>query len=521
VTASSGGSGKRWTAQISYDNKRHYLGTFDTKHEAALAYDKAARQCGEDMPLNYERIAAEEAVVKVHIPAVWESGLRQSSEYRGVSWNKSSNKWKAQINYDGKRHYLGVFEDEEEAARAYDIAEKAHQDEKEQAEHTLVHDTCAGPKQPKPHPASGFNGVHASGKSSRKRPRKGENDCSLALKKVRPRPASGFYGVYASSGGSGKRWTAQISYDNKRHYLGTFDTKQEAALAYDRAARQCREDKPLHRSKPVNYESIAAAEAAVQAQAEHIRVDDTCAGPKQPKPRPASGFYGVFASSGGSGKRWTAQISYNNKRHYIGTFDTKHEAALAYDRAARQRGEDMPLNYESIAAAEAAVQAVPRQQRQQQRQLTGGGGAAAHDEELATTKRKCVAPVYLVHEQEGRKPQVGYHKQANDRKRPRKGGEDGRSLAQKKVRPRPASGFYGVYASSNGNGERWKAQITYDNKRHQMGTFNTKHEAALAYDKAARQCGEDMPLNYESIAAAEALLCVAASAVCTQVGSGG
>ena len=58
-----------------------------------------------------------------------------------------------------------------------------------------------------------------------------------------------------------KRWAAKISYDGKKHYLGTFDTKQEAALAYDRAARQYRKDKPL------NYESIAAAEEAAATAA--------------------------------------------------------------------------------------------------------------------------------------------------------------------------------------------------------------------------------------------------------------
>jgi hypothetical protein len=79
--------------------------------------------------------------------------------------------------------------------------------------------------------------------------------------------------------------------------------------------------------------------------------------PKKPKPRPASGFYGVSAER----KRWAAHIYYDGKRHYLGTFDTKQEAALAYDRAARQCGKDKPLNYESIAAAEeaAAVAASP------------------------------------------------------------------------------------------------------------------------------------------------------------------
>jgi hypothetical protein len=31
------------------------------------------------------------------------------------------------------------------------------------------------------------------------------------------------------------------------------------------------------------------------------------------------------------------------------------------------------------------------------------------------------------------------------------------------------------------------------------GTLGTKQEAALAYDRRARQCGEDKPLNYESM----------------------
>jgi hypothetical protein len=143
--------------------------------------------------------------------------------------------------------------------------------------------------------------------------------------------------VYANK----KRWRAEIYYDSKQHYLSTFDTKQEAALVYDRAARQCGEDKLL------NYESIKAAkEAAVQAQAEHTLVHL-----KQPKHFPASGFYGVSADS----KRWSAQIYYDSKKHYLGTFDTKQEAALAYDREARQCGKNKPLNYESIAAAEEAA----------------------------------------------------------------------------------------------------------------------------------------------------------------------
>src|ERR1043166_12919 len=44
----------------------------------------------------------------------------QSSQYRGVSWHKGSNKWQAYVDCDKIRIYLGRFDSEKEAAEAYD-----------------------------------------------------------------------------------------------------------------------------------------------------------------------------------------------------------------------------------------------------------------------------------------------------------------------------------------------------------------------------------------------------------------
>ncbi len=47
-------------------------------------------------------------------------GWGKNSKYKGLCWDKYNKKWRAQIHYNRKCRYLGVFEDEVEAAKEYD-----------------------------------------------------------------------------------------------------------------------------------------------------------------------------------------------------------------------------------------------------------------------------------------------------------------------------------------------------------------------------------------------------------------
>ena len=99
-----------------------YLGSFDDEVDAARAYDARARFLGKFAWCNFD---------DDHGPAPMknESRAALSSQYRGVfaqPWGKFQAKLKSKtqigmegVNADGQM-YLGTFDDEDEAARAYD-----------------------------------------------------------------------------------------------------------------------------------------------------------------------------------------------------------------------------------------------------------------------------------------------------------------------------------------------------------------------------------------------------------------
>ncbi|XP_076952583.1 AP2-like ethylene-responsive transcription factor TOE3 [Bidens hawaiensis] len=124
----------RWESHIWDCRKQVYLGGFDTAHAAARAYDRAAIKFrGVEADINFALEDYEDDLKQmsnlskeefVHVLRRQSTVFpRDSSKYRGVTLHKCG-RWEARLGqFLGKKYvYLGLFDTEVEAARAYDKA---------------------------------------------------------------------------------------------------------------------------------------------------------------------------------------------------------------------------------------------------------------------------------------------------------------------------------------------------------------------------------------------------------------
>jgi HNH endonuclease/AP2 domain-containing protein len=208
-----------WEARLD----ERIVGYYDTAEDASFAYDKAAlEEYGEFAHLNHPL-----EQVQAWMPPDRHLRKTNTSGYRGVR-KLGKDHWYAQIHINKEQNiYLGTFNSPEDAARVYDRAAVDHW------------------------------GIHAK--------------LNFPLDEVLawddlPRPVSsntsGYRGVTQIKR-SGK-WQASYRNGKKLLYLGTYDTAEDAAKAYDRAVIRLKGDRATTNFLLEDYDNGYKARNATQ-----------------------------------------------------------------------------------------------------------------------------------------------------------------------------------------------------------------------------------------------------------------
>jgi hypothetical protein len=282
------------------DGQEYFLGRWPSKAAAAAAAQRARAYLGGHQTSGVRPDAPEDLRREAHALIKRET----TSRFHGVSWVSRYKCWKAEVSVKRRGRSIGHFENEVDAAKAYDRV-----------------------------------ALHLLGKKARLnfpgQPTRSES-LEAARAEVRARrkgrTSSKYIGVRWDKDRKERPWFAMFTLGRKGLAIGRYRTEREAALVHDRAAL-------FYRPKrmQLNFPNLAKklSPASVDDLANELL--------REKKKKTKSRFVGVSANA----FSYTATISHENRSVYLGSFDVEEDAARAYDRAAlRIRGTKTKLNFD-------------------------------------------------------------------------------------------------------------------------------------------------------------------------------
>ena len=208
-----------------------------------------------------------------------------ASEYVGV--RKDRGKWLAYMHHEGEFRHLGTFDDEAEAARAFDDAARRLRGDRAHGGRSAAAGT-RGPVWRLNFPTAAEEAKVAEDPAEVAAT---ASEATVARRRAARQPSSPYLGV--SWAKKTRKWKAEIQHKGKKQHLDYFDNEEDAAAA----VKAAREAAPLRKT--------------------------------------SSAHRGVTWNKA-EGK-WQATITIGGKRKYLGRFKDEEEAAEEYRRAAAER----------------------------------------------------------------------------------------------------------------------------------------------------------------------------------------